>query len=69
VTAERAPETRTVTVERARYPRGYWGALVGCELRMPAVVVEGRVLAGFLVAAEESDEAVTLTFSDIGPED
>ena len=43
--------------------------MVGCELRMPAVVVEGRVLAGFLVAAEEDDEEIVLTFSDLAPED
>jgi hypothetical protein len=66
---ERAPETRTVTVERARYPAGYWSALVGCELRMPAVVHEGRVLAGFLVAADESSEEIRLTFSDLQSED
>ena len=67
--AEPAPETRVVTVERARYPSGYWAALVGCELRMPAVVVEGKVLAGFLVAAEESSEFVVLTFAGLAPEE
>jgi hypothetical protein len=65
---ERAPETRTVTVERARYPAGYWSALVGCELRMPALVLDGKVMAGFLVAAEETNETVTLTFAGLQPE-
>ena len=65
---EPAPETRTVVVERARYPRGYWNALVGCELHMPAVVHEGRVLSGRLIAVSDDETEITLTFSELAPE-
>lgn len=70
MTAEPVPATRTVVLERAGrgWPDGYFKALVGLKLKMPAVVARGRVLVGYLVAAEESPESFTLTFSDLEPE-
>ncbi len=69
----RAPETRTVTFLRSEHPHwgpNYWQTLVGLDVRMPAAVDStGHVLSGFLVAAEESSEKITLTFSDLAPED
>lgn len=58
-----------VTLARERWPEGYWGALVGYDVRMPAVVEQGRVLAGFLVDAEEEGEEIVLTFEKLAPED
>ena len=69
---EPAPETRTVTFLRSEHPHwgpNYFQALVGLDVRMPAAFdAQGRVLAGFLVGAEESDEEIVLTFSDLALE-
>lgn len=67
--AERASGRRVVTLARERWPAGYWIALMGCDVRMPAVVESGRVLAGFLVAAEETSEEIVLTFEELAPEE
>lgn len=67
-----------MTIERAthpvKYPPGYWLTLAAYEsstgrLRIPVGVVHGQVLAGFLVDAEETEDAIRLTFEDVGPED
>lgn len=50
------------------WPAGYWLGLVGCGLRMPAGVVDGRTIEGVLVAADEGADEITLTFADVGPE-
>ena len=72
MTAEPAPSQRVVTLVRAEHPGwwpdGYWPALVGIEVRMPAVVERGRVLVGYLAAAEETRDTIRLTFSDLEPE-
>lgn len=71
MTAEPAPRTRLVTLVRAEhaYAPGYWDKLVGLELLIPALVEHGRVLAGYLVAARETQDTIELEFSDVGPED
>jgi hypothetical protein len=46
---------------------GYFQPLIG--LRMPALVEAGKVMAGVLVAVEESSEIVRLTFEGLAPED
>lgn len=71
MTAERAPSQRVVVLKRAEHnwPDGYFGALLGLDVRMPAVVERGRVLAGFLVAVEESATEFVLTFEGLQPED
>ena len=71
MTAEPAPRTRLVTLVRAEhaYAPGYFDALVGLAVRMPALVEHGRVLAGFLVAARETADTIELTFGELGPED
>lgn len=71
MTAERAPATRTVVLERAGrgWQDGYWHQLVGVRVKMPAVIERGRVLVGYLVAVrEESPARFVLEFSDLEPE-
>jgi hypothetical protein len=41
---------------------------VGLDVRMPALVENGRAMAGFLVAVEETDGEIALTFEGIQPE-
>lgn len=74
MTADPLPATRTVVLRRADHPGwwsspGYFAALVGCGLRMPAGVVDGRAVAGLLVGAEEGEDEITLEFAGLGPED
>ena len=64
---------RRVVLKRAERPGwwapGYWTQLVGCGIRMPTGLVEGRrSLEGVLVAADEGDEKIILTFADVAPE-
>ncbi len=71
VTAEHAPETRTVVLRRSDrpgwWPEGYWSQLVGLDMRIPAGVIDGRTIYGRLVEADESgDEEILLTFADVG---
>lgn len=70
MTAERAPELRRVVLERAgrAWSDGYFTALLGLRVKMPAVVERGRVLVGYLVGVEETPEAFTLEFSELEPE-
>lgn len=70
MTAEPVPSTRTVVLKRLErpWPDGYFHKLLGLEVKMPALVENGRVLVGFLVGVEESAEAFTLEFSDLEPE-
>lgn len=64
------PVTRTVILKRAGrgYADGYWDALVGVKVKMPALVDGGRVLVGYLVGVEEDADAFVLTFSDLESE-
>lgn len=68
-----APETRSVTFLRREHPHwgnGYFQALVGSKVKMPAMVdATGHVLSGFLVAARETEDAIELEFSDLAAED
>lgn len=70
MTAEPAPATRVVTLVRAEHswPRGYWPALAGLDVRIPALIADGRVLAGYLVAVRETDDTIELVFGDVSPE-
>lgn len=71
MTAERVPQRRVVTLSRRDrfYPDGCFAALVGCDVRMPAVIERGRVLAGYLVAVEEDELEIRLEFEGLAPED
>lgn len=73
MTAEPVPATRTVVLERAgrpegHWPSGYWVGLIGCGIRMPVGVWEGRTFEGLLVAALEGEDEITLTFEGVAPE-
>ena len=61
---------RLVTLQRTDrfYPDGYWDKLVGLDVRIPAFVEGGKVIAGKLVAATETETEITLTFDDLAPE-
>lgn len=59
---------RFVRAEHPHWPDGYWDALVGVKVRMPAVLEAGRMLAGYLVDARETSDTIELTFSDLVPE-
>lgn len=51
------------------WPRGYFDALIGLSIRMPAVIDNGRVLTGVLLDSDESDdEVIRLKFADFQPE-
>lgn len=67
MTASLAPSQRVVILQRAArfYPDGYWTTLLGLDVRMPALVSEGRVLAGFLVGVSETEEVIELTFAGL----
>lgn len=62
---EHQSETRVVTLP-LRWEPGYFGKLIGT--RIPALVEDGIVLAGLLVAVEEGPERVTLTFAQLEEE-
>lgn len=51
--------------DHPQWPDGYWPALVGAKVRMPAVIEAGRVLAGYLVEARETKDTIELTFADL----
>ena len=71
MTADRANlGQRVITINRAEkpYPTGYFAGLVGCGLRMPAYLEGGRSFAGFLVAVEETETEIVLTFEGLQPE-
>ena len=70
MTAEPVPSQRVVTLVRAdhHFPPNYFDALVGLKVKMPAILERGRVLVGFLIAADETKETIRLTFSDLEPE-
>ena len=73
MTAEPAPEQRVVVLKRSDRPGwwsvGYWDALVGVHVRTPALLEGGRVLAGYLVGARETEEIIELTFADLAAEE
>ena len=60
--------TRTVRVPRNGRAAGYFDALLGLDIRMPAVVESGRVLAGYLIGVVEDEDGFTLEFSGLAPE-
>jgi hypothetical protein len=68
VTAQRAPETRTVTVERARWNWAphYFDALIG--VRIAFLEDDGSPARGMLCAVSETDTEISLTLSEVGPE-
>ena len=73
MTASCASATRVVTIARADHPGwwppGYWDGLVGLDLRIPALIEHGRVLAGYLRAVRETEDTIELTFGGLEPED
>ena len=70
MTANPAPATRVVVLQREgrAWRDGYFTALLGLSLKMPALVEDGRVLAGYLVGVEETKTEFRLEFSQLEPE-
>ena len=73
MTTAPASVTRTIVLRRSARPGWwtppYWTRLVGLEMRIPAGVVDGLVVEGYLVDADESGEDETvLTFADVSPQ-
>ena len=60
--------TRTVRIPRNGRCAGYFDALLGVDIRMPAVIDSGRVLAGYLVGVVEDEDGFDLEFSGMVPE-
>lgn len=69
MTANPVPALRTVTVARSKFQWriGYFESLVGVKVRMPFMDGD-KAMAGWLIAAEETADEITLTFSEVGPE-